>query len=175
MTASVLDVAPFTSFDEALIWEARRWLFVREVGGPNRGVWVELFQQFTGGVRGDSWCADWLSFVLSKVCGGYTNSPLPRTGSCDVIYQHAKSEGWTRTTGGLGNVYVFVDGNDHAHHCGFDTTAAGLLVPSGIAGNTSADGSSDNGDRVAEHALRVAAPGRIVWIDYPRPAILAAA
>lgn len=161
----------FLTFDDALIWFARRYGFVREVGGANRGTWVELFQSFTGGMPGDSWCGDWLSFVLASMCGGYTNMPIPRTGVCEVIHAHAIDRGWISSTPSLADVYLFLDSNSHAHHCGLITQAAPLT---GIAGNTSADGTSSNGDGVYEHALHVASPGRIVFVHYPRPTYIEA-
>lgn len=156
----------FATFDEAIIWFARRYLFVREIGGANKGQWVQLFQSFTGGAPGDSWCADFLCFVLASMCGGYTNMPIPRTGVCEVIHAHAMSEGWITNAPSLGDLYLFLDAHGHAHHCGIVTQ---LSVVAGIAGNTSADGTSDNGDRVAEHPLRVSAPGTIAYVHYPRP------
>lgn len=47
-------------------------------------------------------------------------------------------------------LYLYVNANDHAHHIGFVTSTNPLT---GIAGNTSADGTSSNGDGLYEHAI----------------------
>lgn len=156
------------TFDQSVLWFARRYRFVREVGGPNRGLWVQLFQTFAGGALGDSWCAHFVCYVLAVLCEGYTKMPIPRSGSCAVIYAHAKAQGWLVTTPVPGDLYLYLDSEGHAHHIGFVTEASPLV---GIAGNTSEDGTSSNGDRVAEHALRIAAPGRIAFVHYPRPTL----
>lgn len=169
MTA--LEVGPFITFDNALLWLARRFLFVREIGGANRGIWVEIFQSFTGGQDGDSWCADAVCFILAIMYGGYLNMPIPRTGSCAVIYAHATSEGWIVATPQLGDLYFYVDAYDHAHHIGL----VSVLTPlTGIAGNTSPDGTSSNGTGMFEHTLVPPKTGRIAYARYPRPPIVGA-
>lgn len=167
---TMVKVLPFATFEDALLWEARRWLFVREVGGPNRGFWVEWIQRFTGNKPGDSWCASFVSMILSIMCGGKAFSPISVTASCEDIYLQAKREGWLTDTPSIGDVFLYVDANDHAHHTGF-VTAVELVT--GLAGNTSADGTSSNGDRVAEHALRPSS-GRVVYVHFPRPLLAAA-
>jgi hypothetical protein len=59
------------------------------------------------------------------------------------------------------DIFIYVNDADHAHHIGF-VSFPGV----GIAGNTSADGSSSNGDRVAEHAI--SAGPHVKYIKYPR-------
>ena len=51
----------------------------------------------------------------------------------------------------VGCLYFYVNDQDHAHHVGFVSSVDPLT---GISGNTSADGASDNGDRVAEHTIK---------------------
>ncbi len=165
-------VAPFASFDDMIVWQARRWLFVREVGGPNRGFWVEWIQRFTGNASGDSWCASFVSMILAIAFGGKSRSPLTTTATCEDIHQQAKVHGWLTTTPKRGDLYLYLDELGHAHHVGIVTEPDPL---DGLAGNTSADGTSVNGDRVAEHAIAAPRTGSIVFVDYPRPAILAAA
>jgi hypothetical protein len=74
-------------------------------------------------------------------------APLPRTGSCDVMWAIAQQ--YTVPTPAPGDVFFRVSGTD-AHHVGIVTSTAPLR---GIAGNTSEDGHSSNGTGVFEHSL----------------------
>lgn len=146
---------------EEIIYIARKLGFVREVGGPNRGVWVEAFQRMCNGRPGDSWCCYFVCFVLALAFGGYTKSPIVKTGVCQEVYEQAKDEGWVRDKPvQLGDLFLYVNEAGHAHHIGFVTNDNPLT---GIAGNTSEDGKSDNGTGVFEHPVNAT-----VFIHYPR-------
>ena len=90
------------------------------------------------------------------------NSPIPRLGACQDIYNLAKKNNWLTTTQVQDDIFLYVDDNDHAHHIGIVTSSG-----NGIAGNTSEDGKSSNGDRVAEHGL-INNPSHIKFVHYPR-------
>lgn len=126
---------------------ARLFLFVREAG-QNKGNRVQAIQQWGGGEPGQSWCCWFVTMVLDIVYAG--NAPVPRCGACQQVYDLAKKNGWLVMNPSPGDIFLYVNDADHAHHIGFVTTVAPLA---GIAGNTSADGSSSNGDRVAEHNI----------------------
>lgn len=132
---------------------ARQFRFVRELP-QNRGQRVEAIQRWCGGVPGDSWCMYFVSMVLDLCYQG--KSPIPRTGSCDVALATAKSNGWVTTTPAPGDLFFRVrpDAPDDAHHVGFVTQVYPDRIGS-IAGNTSKDGLSSNGDGVYEHDLRL--------------------
>ena len=150
---------------ERLIQQARNFLFVREVGGANMGLWVGIFQRFVGIEPGQSWCAAFVCFVLAIIVGGKGQLPIPCTGVCEEIHQYAIKHGMVTTTPQPGDLYGFIDDAGRMHHVGFYTgPIAGN--PGGIAGNTSADGLSSNGDRVAEHPLNVV-PRHLVYIALP--------
>lgn len=129
---------------------ARLFLFVREAatGIQNRGLRVEAIQHWSSGEFGDSWCAEFVTMILDVAYRG--NAPIPRQGGVQMIRELCTQRGWTTDTPSIGALYFYVDATDHAHHVGFVT---GLSPLTGISGNTSADGTSDNGDRVAEHAI----------------------
>lgn len=161
---------------ERLIQQARNFLFVREVGGPNKGLWVGIFQRFVGIDEGQSWCAAFVCFVLAIILGGRDKLPFGVTGVCEVIHQWAiKNDRIVPLNQALpGDLYLFVTDEGHAHHVGILTVASPMLglgdmprdcgvLRFGIAGNTSADGLSSNGDRVAEHTLNVA-PNHIIIV-----------
>lgn len=126
---------------------ARLFLFVREAG-ENRGLRVEAIQHWSTGQFGDSWCAEFATMVLDLLYQG--ESGIPRLSAAQAIRDTCTKNGWLLDAPEIGCLFFYVDANDHAHHVGFVTQLAPLM---GIAGNTSADGSSDNGDRVAEHAI----------------------
>ena len=151
---------------ERLIQQARNFSFVREVGGANKGLWVGIFQQFVGIESGQSWCAAFVCFVLAIIVEGKGKLPIPETGVCEVIKQFAVAHGMVTAAPQPGDLYLFVDDTGHAHHVGIYTghDATGNAV--GIAGNTSADGLSSNGDGVHEHPLNVV-PRHIVYVALP--------
>lgn len=132
---------------------ARLFLHVREAGA-NAGQRVEGIQRWSGGQKGESWCCYWVTMVLDLFHGG--ESPIPRLGACQDVYDLAKKNGWIVTDPQPGDVCLSVNGDDHAHHVGLVVSADPLTT---IAANTSFDGVSSNGDRVAEHP--VSASGKV--------------
>lgn len=134
-----------------LVSLARLFRFVRETQGPNRGIWVGLFQQYTGNSGGDSWCCSFVSFLLSILYQGA--SPLTKTASCATMLAQARQKGYALPAGATpeaGDLYFYLNDAGHAHHIGIVTDAQPLT---GIAGNTSPDGRSDNGTGVFEHGI----------------------
>lgn len=136
---------------------ARQFLFVREAG-PNKGQRVEAIQHWSGGIAGASWCAYFATMILDICFEG--NAPIPRLGACQDVYNMAKAKGWLVTDPEKDDIFLLVNDVDHAHHVGFVTENG-----NGIAGNTSADGTSSNGDRVAEHGL---SSHNIKFVRYPK-------
>lgn len=141
---------------------ARQFLFVRESSTQNTGNRVEAIQKWCGGLKGESYCAYFDTMVLDICFQG--NSPIPRLGSCQAIYGLAKEKGWLTDKPVKDDLFLYVDDNDHAHHTGIGTVDGGKT---GIAGNTSEDGTSSNGTGIFEHDLTIN-PKRIKWVHYPR-------
>lgn len=135
---------------ELVLFIARLFLYVREAGGQNHGQRVEAIQKWCGGVAGESWCAYFATLVLDLAYGG--KSPIPRMGSVQAIREVATKHGWITTTPVPGDLFIYVNAQNHGHHIGF-YSSGGVHTPVGIAGNTDESGTSSNGDRVAEHAL----------------------
>lgn len=127
---------------------ARRFDFVRETEGVNRGAWVQMFQRFTGNPPGDAWCASFVSFVLDVAFHG--KSPLLKSASCHTLLQFAATHGLVTTTPRVDDLFFYLTSDGIAHHVGIVT---GLSPLTGIAGNTSPDGQSVNGIGVFEHAI----------------------
>lgn len=131
---------------------AARLSFIRETEGPNAGYWVNFLQRFCDGVEGDSWCADFESFVEDVAYKG--KNLTPRTGSSDAKLRFCKAKGWIVAQPQLDDLYFYVHSNGVAHHIGI---VSGIAPLTGIAGNTSKDGRSSNGDGVYDHAINAAA------------------
>ena len=140
---------------------ARQFLFVREVP-QNSGQRVEAIQKWSGGSKGDSWCCEYATMVLDICFQG--NSPIPRLQAVQDVYNLAKKNGWLTTTPVKDDLFIYVNGVDHAHHIGFSTVDGGGI---GIAGNTSEDGLSSNGTGVFEHTISTN-PTKVKYIHYPR-------
>lgn len=138
---------------------ARQFLFVREVP-QNKGLRVEAIQHWSGGQTGDYWCCEFATMVLDICFQGV--SPIPRLQAVQDVYNLAKKNGWMTDNPQKDDLFIYVNDNDHAHHIGIFTDDW-----RGIAGNTSADATSSNGDRVAEHGL-ITNRKYIKFIHYPR-------
>lgn len=140
---------------------ARLFGFVREAQtvGQNRGLRVEAIQHWSTGQFGDSWCAEFATMVLDLAFQG--DAPIPRQGSCEAIRQLAQAKRWITDTPLPGDLVLSINAAGVAHHIGIVTQASPLTS---IAGNTSADGTSSNGDGVYEHAID---PTDKVFIHYP--------
>ncbi len=133
-----------------LIALARLFRFVREAQseGQNRGQRVEAIQHWSNGQTGDSWCCEFVTMLLDLLFQGA--SPVPREGACQDVYDLGKKNGWIVAEPRAGDLFLYVNDADHAHHIGIVTGNSPL---SGIAGNTSSDGTSSNGDGVYEHPI----------------------
>lgn len=138
---------------------ARLFLFVREAG-QNAGQRVEAIQRWCGGMKGDSWCCYFATMVLDIAFAGA--APVPRMAACQSVHELAQEKGWLTLTPATGDLFLYVNEGGHAHHIGIVTRVDGTTVY-GIAGNTSADGTSNNGDRVAERPVVAQA-----FVGYPR-------
>ena len=140
-----------------IIETARQFDYVREAG-QNRGLRVEAIQHWSSGQFGDSWCAEFATMVLDIAFKG--KAPIERQGGAQDIREVCRKNGWITNTPEVGDLFFYVDGNDHAHHVGFVTQLDPLM---GIAGNTSEDGKSDNGTGVFEHEISAT-----IFGHYPR-------
>lgn len=140
---------------------ARQFQYVREIQ-PNKGMRVNAIQTWCGGISGDSWCAFFATMVLDIAFQG--KSPVTRAGSCNDIYNSAKARGWITETPNVDDLFLYINHNGIAHHIGIVTDVYKEVV-TGIAGNTSKDGKSVNGDGVYEHVISMV---RTVFINYPK-------
>lgn len=138
---------------------ARQFLFVRE-SEQNKGLRVEAIQKWGDGQSGQSWCCYFATMILDICFQG--NSPIPRLGACSSVYMLAKTKGWLTDNPMQDDLYLYVNDADLAHHIGIVTENR-----NGIAGNTSEDGASSNGNGVFEHSISIN-PAKVKYVRYPR-------
>lgn len=140
---------------------ARQFAFVREAQslGQNKGARVEAIQRWSLGSPGDSWCCEFATMVLDLAFQGA--SPMGRLQACEDVHSLALQKGWIVDSPSVGDLVLSV-ANGHAHHIAIVTAIAPLTA---IAGNTSSDGTSSNGDGVYEHAIT---PTDKVFVHYPQ-------
>jgi hypothetical protein len=129
-----------------LIAIARQSDYVREAG-DNKGLRVEAIQHAAGGSFGDSWCVEmfwvWIDFWTKG------NSPFPRGLNSEELRQLAISKGWQIVDPEPGCCVINIV-NGRGEHTAMCTEPLPLVT---IAGNTSPDGLSTNGDGVHEHPV----------------------
>lgn len=145
---------------------ARQFAYVREAQseGQNHGLRVNGIQTWAGGHDGDSYCCEFVWFVLDICFQGAP--PFDRVQACHAVYDLAKQRDWLVDDPQPGDLVLSIDpATDHAHHIAICTNAAPLTA---IAGNTSPDGTSSNGDGVHEH--EISSTGK-VFVRYPREAV----
>lgn len=129
---------------------ARQFRYVREVQ-PNKGLRVTAIQTWSGGQSGDAWCVEfgWLVFDICY----QGQCPFDRVQSAEEFRKIAVKNGWVVTIPMPGDVVLSLRPDGTAHHFAICTEISPLKS---IAGNTSEDGTSSEGDRVAEHWVSTA-------------------
>ena len=120
---------------------------VREVGGRNRGPRVEEYQLENGGIIGESWCADFVCYVLRRSNG------LQFRHSRRALGLWEQNPGARRGEPRPGFVFV-IDHGGGLGHCGFVTQVGGGDFDT-IEGNTNEAGSRE-GDGVYRKTRRIA-------------------
>lgn len=136
---------------------ARHFLHVREAAN-NSGLRVNAIQIWSGGQNHDSWCMELAWLWLDCHLGGADRPDnaagvaILRVQNVQEFREFCQEQGWEVDVPAPGDFCISVRDN-HGHHIGLVTIGAPLTT---IAGNTSADGTSANGDRCAEHPVPIA-------------------
>lgn len=142
---------------------ARQLDYVREdqSSGQNHGARVNAIQRFSLGGDGDSWCCEFATMLLDVAFKGA--SPIPRLQACEDVHLLAAKNGWISATPSVDDLVLSIDpATGKAHHIAIVTATDPLTA---IAGNTSEDGASSNGDGVHEHAI---SGTNKLFVHYPR-------
>ncbi len=148
---------------------SRQFAYVREAQslGQNRGARVEAVQHWALGTFGDSWCCESSVGLVLDICF-QGESPFPRTTEINAstvdALAYARAQGWevSYEESVPGDLVFSVHPDGTPHHVAIETQNAPLIA---IAGNTSSDGQSSNGDGWYEHAVE---PAGKVFVHYPR-------
>lgn len=114
--------------------------WVTEATKMNDGPWVEAILRVTGNVKGDPWCAAFVTFCLDIAYRG--KNPLVRSASCDVLLRDATKKGWLTDAPAPGDVFLVMKTPTDAVHTGF-VTAVGKVSVKTCEGNTNPGGSRD--------------------------------
>jgi len=114
--------------------------WVREATNHNDGPWVEAILRLVGQAKGAPWCAAFVTMVLDIAYRGA--NPLPRTASCDVLLEAARTRGWLQSAPEVGDLFLVMRRPADAVHVGVVTAVAPLAVRT-IEGNTNTDGSRE--------------------------------
>lgn len=154
---------------------ARLFLPLREAQsiGQNMGQRVNAVQLWTSGPSafGESWCDDWAWLVLDLYFE--FQCPFPRTASTDVTLKYARDNDIIVDEPEEGDLILSLNSSTDAHHIAIYTSgwapqSDGSYRMVTIAGNTSEDGKSSNGDRVAEHEVRFASRDKFAVVRVPK-------
>lgn len=132
-----------------LIAEATKYVGVREVGGPNKGPDVEMFQRYTDGKAvGESWCMAFMRYVVGQVCSHYgIQNVLYPSELCQSVYNKAPRL-YKLSSPVPGAVFIHQSRTSAWRgHTGLCTGTSTAGVFPSIEGNTNGAGSSD-GDGV---------------------------
>lgn len=149
---------------EIVLAVARSQLWVREVGGDNRGQVVEHYLGVVGLAPGNPWCAAFVAWVGSASVPRW---PLPRTGGCQALKEAAERARLLRDRPAPGSVFLIWRPALHRFaHTGFvvGAVAEGWKT---LEGNTNPDGGRE-GYGVFERVRKFAPEDRFIhWIDGP--------
>ena len=146
---------------DELLAVAQDLAFIRETEGLNRGRWVAWLQEFCHGRPGDPWCCDFESFVEHVAYHGHP--PTKRTGACQEKLDDCRRLNFMISAPTIGCLVFTLTASGHAIHIGIVTDLHPLTA---IAGNTSEDGLSINGDGVHTHPVRTH-PSRLAFAQLP--------
>jgi hypothetical protein len=163
----------------AVLRAARMLLPVREAS-QNTGRFVDAIIRSAGGTPPEAWCASTLYYVGSHLLG--PRWPLPKTRSCDVLLEFARTRFVLRPDPAPGYVFLCLRSDTDAYHTGFVETLAptfGSRAFNTLEGNSNDDGSA-NGDgfyaltRGEDKDPRTGKPDPtryafIAWAELPAP------
>lgn len=143
------DLLCANTITEAALTIAVTQIGVREKGGNNRGVEVEMYLASVGGLPGESWCAGFVYWCFRRASNVLTvANPCPRTRGAQKIWKLSDAR-FHRTAPSRGSLFV-MDHGEGLGHVGF----VEMVYPDGsistVEGNTNRDGAR-NGDSVWQH------------------------
>jgi hypothetical protein len=114
-----------------------------EVGGNNRGEWVERVLRNVGAKPGDPWCCGFVVWEYNRACGQFeVPLILPRTAACRVLIQEVRLA-WLRPDPVRGAIAVRLNNIEDPKSRGH----VGIVLDYRRSGHVvSVDGNTDNGN-----------------------------
>lgn len=158
-----------------LIDEARVWLGLQEVGGNNRGPFVEMFERAAGIPVGSPWCmafAQWCVGRVDRIVGTvYAGAPVAgivKSAHCLSVWSGTNPESRSGTPV-VGSLVIWRHVGTSNGHTGIVTgvTASGFTA---IEGNTSpTTGVDRDGDGVFEKSHVLKPTGTMELVGFVLP------
>ncbi len=166
------------SFHFELIKNALPFVGVREEGGPNKGVWVEIFQKAADGkAQGEPWCMSFVQYCVKQAAKQLgILPPKPFSDSADT--EHCMTA-WNKTPAQArykepkpGLIVIWKKGSTQSGHTGIVVAAdlaVGLMLT--IEGNTGPDSSEvkREGDGVYLKTRAIKGTGDMVVVGFIDP------
>ena len=160
-----------------LVYEAKRWIGVKETGGDNMGECVQMFQKAADGIAGkESWCMSFVQFCLKqndKLCvdilGARGTHNLFVSEHCLTVWNKSPKSCQLNTPV-VGSIAIWQMGNSTAGHAGIVVAAYGDGTFETIEGNTGPGaGVIREGDGVYLKKRSVAGSGSMKLLGFLLP------
>lgn len=161
-----------------LVFEAQRWVGLKEVGGNNRGQVVEMFQKAVDGkASGEAWCLAFVQFCIQMVDKEYdfvrqmkaSKAAVFGTEHCLTLWNKS-GEGQKKKSPEVGTIVLWRHGDTTNGHAGIVTE----LLQNGefktVEGNTGdGKGVVREGDGVFERVRSVNGAGSMKVLGFIHP------
>jgi hypothetical protein len=158
------------NLNEALVDESRRWLFVREVGGANRGPAVDRFCLALNDTIAHAWCAAFVAFCVKEIEEKFgVKSQLSL--SEHVLTMWKQSEKYQSKFPQPGSIAIWKMAGTSSGHCGIvvEVDPKGETFKT-IEGNTSdGTGLEREGDGVFLKTRRLNTVGNFKLMGFLKP------
>ena len=161
-----------------LVFEAQRWVGLKEVGGNNRGQVVEMFQKAVDGkASGEAWCLAFVQFCIQMVDKEYdfvrqmkaSKAAVFGTEHCLTLWNKS-GEGQKKKSPEVGTIVLWRHGDTASGHAGVVTEVLQNGQFKTVEGNTG-DGAGvvREGDGVFERIRSVNGAGTMKVLGFIHP------
>jgi hypothetical protein len=158
-----------------LVFEAKRWVGIKEVGGQNKGQVVEMFQKAVDGkASGEPWCLAFVQFCLQMVDKEYdfvrqmkaNKAMVFNTEHCLTLWNNTNTN-QRRKDPEIGTIVLWRHGDTTSGHAGIVTEILEKGEFRTVEGNTG-DGSGviREGDGVFERVRSINGAGSMKILGF---------
>lgn len=161
-----------------LVFEAKRWVGITEVGGANRGQIVEMFQNAVDGkASGEPWCLGFVQFCLQMVDKEYDFVRQMKAAKAVVFETEHCLTLWNKSTVNQkkklpesGTIVLWKHGDTTSGHAGIVTEVLEKGEFRTVEGNTSGGaGVVREGDGVFERVRSINGAGSMKILGFISP------